>query len=323
MQSGVIVIWSLNVDSAAVTSLFRGDPFGDPQTGCVVYTITGVNITNHNHVSNDFSNAQLASIGAAPNAGPVSVTESPFFALAAPSGGLSGDLGFNNNPNVAGAPATAATATLSGSFTIVGNSTAGGGFIDGNSLPTGVTATYDLSFGLSTTTGALLSAGAGEGNGLGAGNGDAFFAPTNGNFSGNLVFGAATISGVSFSGAPVDSGFVFSNGSVDSVDLLGLASQSFSGTNDAILTDAAGNTLVDFATSVLPGQVLLDITNDNLFEGQELGDAIFAITNGGGHLRGFTLGTNFSFDVTAVPEPSSFALLGLMGMGLGCVRRRR
>jgi len=262
--------------------------------------VAGVNVTNHNHVSTNFSNGELASIGAAPSSGSVSVTESPFFALANPSGGLSGDLGFNNNPNVAGAPSTASTATLSGAYTIVGNATAGGGFTDGNSLPVGVTATYDISFEISTTTGALLSAGAGEGNGLGAGNGDAFFASTNGNFSGNLVFGPATITGVSFTGAPADTRFAFSNGSVDSVDLLGLSSQSFSGTNDAVLTNAAGNTVVSFATSTSAGQVVLDATNNNLFEAQELGDAILVVTNGGLHVRGFTLGTNFSYEISEV-----------------------
>ena len=267
-------------------------------------TNTGVNITNHNHVSSIFNNEELVEIGAAPNGadlenGDIGVVESPFFALANPSGGLSGDLGFNNNPNVADAPATAATATLSGTFTVVGDSTAAGGFTDGNGLPAGITATYDISFQLSTTTGDLLSAGLSEGNGLGAGNGDAFFAPTNGNFSGDLVFGPATISGVSFTGTPTDSSASFSNGSVDSVDLLGLSSQSFGGTNDAILTNTAGDTVIEFTTDATEaGQVFIDATNDNLFDGQELGDAILAVTNGGLHVRGFTLGANFSYDIS-------------------------
>jgi len=291
---------------------------------CAVHgaSVTGVNITNHNHISGNFSNAQLADIGAAPSVGTPSVTESPFFAGANPSGGLSGDLGFNNNPNVSGAPITATSATLTGTFTIIGDSTAGGGFSDGNSLPSGITATYTISFGLSTTTGALLSAGAGEANGLGAGAGDAFFASGNANFSGALQFGSATISGVSFTGSPTDTGFIFSNGTVDAVELLGISSISFTGTNDAILTNSAGATVVEFATAATPGQILVDGTNDNLFDGQALGDANFLVTNGGAHLTGFTLGTNFSFDVTPIPEPSTSLLIGLVGIPI-LLRRHR
>lgn len=272
-----------------------------------------VNVTSHNHISANSNPIAAAS----------TITESPFFAGAPASNGLSGDLGFNNNPVTTG-PATSSTATLGGTFTLVGNATAAPGFNDGNGLPTGITATYDISFDLSTTTNALLSAAVSEANGLGAGNGDAFFAPTNGNFSGNLEFGAATISNVSFTGTSADPLYVFSNGSVDSIDLLGLSSASFTGTNDAILTDAAGNTVVDFATSATPGQVLIDATNNNLFTGQELGDAVFAVTNGGAHLRGFTLGANISFDIdlVVIPEPSSAAFLGLFALGLGTRRRR-
>lgn len=281
-----------------------------PIVGFAGGTVTGVNATNHNHISGNFNVAQLETIGAAPSDEAPSVTESPFFALANPSGGLSGDLGFNNNPNsgAPGAPETATTVTLAGTFTIVGNSTAAGGFANGNGLPAGVTATYDISFQLSTTTDDLLSAAVTESNGLGAGNGDAFFVPTNGNFSGDLVFGAATITGVSFAGTPTDTGFSFANGAINSVDLIGIRSASFTGTNDAVLTDAAGATVVEFTTtSPAPeGEVLINNTNANLFEGQPLGDAILAVTNGGMHLLGFTLGTNFSYDIT----PTSATLVG-------------
>lgn len=276
-----------------------------PTVPFVAGTVNAVSVSHHNHISDNFTSAELESVGAAPSAGTPSVTESPFFALANPSGGLSGDLGFNNNPNADAptAPATAATTTVSGTITIVGDSTATGGFADGNRLPAGVTATYDISFDLSTTTGALLSAGVAEANGLGAGNGDAFFTPSNGNFSGNLVFGAATISGVSFAGSPTDAGYVFANGSINSIDLVGLRSASFTGSNDAILTDAAGGTVVEFTTNgSASGEILINDTNNNLFEGQPLGDAILAVINGGMHLKGFTLGTNFSYDISEIPS---------------------
>ncbi len=270
-------------------------------------TISLINVTNHNHISSNFNNNELLSIGAAPNGadlsmGEIGVIESPFFALAAPSGGLSGDLGFANNPNLDGGPTTSATATISGTFTLVGDSTAAGEFTDGNGLPAGITATYDISFGLSTTDGSILSAGVSESNGFGAGNGDAFFTPANGNFSGNLIFGAATISNVSFSGTPTDAGFVFSNGTVDSIDLLGLSSASFTGTNDAVLLAADNTTvLVDFTTDPVadPTETFLNATNDNLFDAQELGNAILAVTNGGLHVRGFTLGANLSYEIAS------------------------
>jgi hypothetical protein len=258
-------------------------------------TIGFTNVTSHNHVS----------VNSNPIADASTITQSPFFAGAPASNGLSGDVAFNNNPVTTG-PMTSATATIGGTFTVIGNSTAAGGFTDGNSLPSGITVTYDISFDLSTTTGALLSAGLSESNGLGAGAGDAFFAPANGNFSGNLIFGAATISNVSFTGSPTDAGFVFSNGTVDSIDLLGLASASFNGSNDAVLLASDNSTvLVDFTTDAASTtETLIDATNGNLFAGQELGNAIFAATNGGAHLRGFTLGANLSYEI----DPSS--LLG-------------
>ncbi len=255
-------------------------PITQPQT------ISFANVTNHNHVSANSNPVADAS----------TISESPFFAGAPASNGLSGNLGFNNNPVTSGPP-TSPTATLSGTFTVVGNATAGGGYTNGNGLPTGITVTYDISFDLSTTDGSNLSAGVSESNGLGAGNGDAFFTPTNNNFSGNLIFGAATISNVSFAGTPTDEGFIFSNGTVDSIDLLGISSASFSGTNDAVLLAADNMTvLVDFTTDTTSTtETLIDATNNNLFAGQELGDAILGVTNGGLHVRGFTLGANLSY----------------------------
>ncbi len=253
-------------------------------------TINFVNVTQHMHISEDSNPIAAAS----------KITESPFFAGAPASNGLSGDVAFNNNPVVTG-PATSPTATISGSFTLVGNASAAGGYTDGNGLPAGVTVNYDVSFDLSTTNGSNLSAGLSESNGLGAGNGDAFFTPANNNYSGNLIFGAATISYVSFSGTPADTNYVFSNGTVDSIELLGLSSKSFTGTNDAVLLAADNTTvLIDFTTDPVanPGETLIDGTNNNLFDGQQLGDAIFAVTNGGAHIRGFTLGTNLSFFIS-------------------------
>jgi hypothetical protein len=112
-----------------------------------------------------------------------------------------------------------------------------------------------------------------------------------------LIFGAATISNVSFAGTPTDEGFIFSNGTVDSIDLLGISSASFTGTNDAVLLAADNMTvLVDFTTDTTSTtETLIDATNNNLFAGQELGDAILGVTNGGLHVRGFTLGANLSY----------------------------
>jgi len=193
------------------------------------FEATGV--TTHDHLSNSDLSIEAGEL-------------SPFFAGFPGAGGLTGNIPFANNPST---PAQPSVGTISGTVTVVGSAT-GPDFDNGNGLPTGLTVSYDLSFQLSTTNGALLSAGVSEANGLGAGTADAFFTPGNGNFSGNLVFGPATISNVSFTGSVSSSDFqlVAGSGAVESVDLVGLISQSFNGTNDAVLTDAAGTTVVSF-----------------------------------------------------------------------------
>ena len=147
-----------------------------------------------------------------------------------------------------------------------------------------------------------------------------------------MEFGAATLLGLSITGAVTDPNFDFVAGSetLNSVSLVGLTSNSFSGTDDAVLFDGSGGIVIDFANSsqtadLAAGQTLIDNSGGNLFAPQLLGDAVLQITSGVAHLRGFDLLADLSYDIepAAVPEPGSASLLGLVALGLGTVRRRR
>ena len=95
--------------------------------------------------------------------------DSPFFAFAsdangtsyfyAPANGVAGDLISGNGDQT----------NVTGTLSIVGNSSALTNFNDGNRLPSGVTLTFDFGFTISTSDGLLVTAAGNTGNGLGVG----------------------------------------------------------------------------------------------------------------------------------------------------------
>ena len=238
------------------------------------------------------------------NPGPIS----PFFTQATdankilrifdPAAGLSGDLvsGAGNSTNV------------SGTVTIVGSSNAITNFRDGNGLPRGVTLTYDLSFTISTSDGLLVTAGGNTGNGLapGALPFDVF------NPGESIDFSAATVSNISFTGAPTDPGVTFTPGTVSGVGLSQFRSSNFGeASNGATLSN--GTDTVGFGVSM--GSIASQVAMNNGFTAAPRFPAMMMDTpitltmdSGTFNLKGFELTTFLDYEFTSPTAGANVAL---------------
>ena len=131
--------------------------------------------------------------------------------------------------------------SVSGTITIVGNSNSSTNFNDGNRLPKGITLTYDVSFSVSTGDGVLVSAAGNTGNGIAPGDNPPYGAFDPGEA---IEFSPASITNVSFSGAPTEPGVTFIPGAVTGVGLTQFRSNNFGeGAQGAVLdngTDTVG-----------------------------------------------------------------------------------
>ena len=215
-----------------------------------------------------------------------------------PATGLSGDLasGAGNSTNV------------SGTITVVGSSNAITNFRDGNGLPKGVTLTYDVSFTVSTSDGLLVTAGGNTGNGLapGALPFDVFDPGE------SIEFSAATVSNVSFTGAPTDPGVTFTPGTVAGVGLSQFRSNNFAeASNGATLSK--GTETVGFGVSM--GNIASQVAMNNGFTAAAsfpamMMDAPITLTMDTGtfNLKGFELRTFLDYEFTSPTAGANVAL---------------
>jgi len=253
-------------------------------------------------------------------------TESPFFASVVrqdtgssfswnAASGLSGTAvhGVSGNP--------ASSSVVSGTLVYVGNSTFASGYTDGNGLAEGLSFSYDLEFTISGTPGAgefFAVAGGNSGNGIGLLNSTTAF--YSGIQPGQILnFSAATASNLQLSGSPTEAGIVISDFTLDDVSMDAFRSNSF---NEA----ASGATLSNGLTSFGFGTSGAGIMNNNYsgsFAPFSLLDGPLTLTGDAGslHLKGFQIRNDFTYDFSAVPEPSSFAMICVTGLLV--LRRRR
>ena len=190
--------------------------------------------------------------------------------------------------------------TVSGTITVVGNSSAVTSYSDGNRLPTGVTLSYDLAFRISTADGLLVTAGGNTGNGLAPG--DMPFGAFDPGES--IEFTAAQISNVAFTGTPTAPDVTFTPGTVSDVGLSQFRSANFvEATNGAVLDNGTDSVGFGISTGSLASGVAMNngFFNGTRFPALSMASPITltmdAASAGTFNLKGIEFTTSFDYEV--------------------------
>ena len=284
---------------------------GTPLTPALAVQINGRGFTNHSH--DQFSDPALAS--------------SPFFTgalnsdlttqyLPAPSNGLAGSI---KTPNGPGASPAGSSTTISGRVTINGNATSAGAdaivgneddWLNGNSLPAGVTLSYDVTFTIAAANGLnLITANGNTGNGLGIANSATqnYGALNAGEV---LQISAVTTANHAWSGTPTES-FAFTPISFGVTRFTAFRSPNFvEATDTATLSDGTNTWGFGTATGTTASNVAMENTLGSTFTAAG-GDVPLTFTtntgSGGWNLKGFQLSTPVSYEIVAVAPPATDA----------------
>ena len=264
--------------------------------------ITGLGFSNHSH--DQFGDVTP---GSPFFTGTVHATNGTQY-VTGPSNGLSGSIKtLNSTVDSPLGPST----TVSGRVTINGNATAAGvdlapgtadDWLDGNTLPAGVTLSYDLSFTIAAANGAnLITANGNTGNGLAIAN-DA--AQNYGNLDAGevLQISAIATSNHAWGGVPTEP-FLFTPISFGVTKFAALRSNTFDEPTEA-MTISDGTNTWGFGTSTgTAGSGLIMENNLGNPFGPAGGDVPLTITTDAGawSLKGFRLSTPVAYDVVAAP----------------------
>lgn len=280
-------------------------------TPALAVQINGRGFTNHSH--DQFSDAANAS--------------SPFFTgalnadlvtqyLPKPSNGLAGSIKTPNGPGTS--PAGSST-TISGRVTITGNATSAGAdtivgneddWLNGNSLPVGVTLSYDVTFTIASSNGRnLITANDNTGNGLGiANNATQNYGALN--VGEVLNISAVTTSNHAWGGTPTES-FAFTPISFGVTRFTAFRSPNFvEATDTATLSDGTNSWGFGLATGTTGSNIAMENTLGSTFPGAGGDVALTFTTNtgsGGWNLKGFQLSTPVSYEIVAVAPPAADA----------------
>ncbi|WP_428307029.1 hypothetical protein [Lacipirellula sp.] len=213
-----------------------------------------------------------------------------------------------------GAVATAVTTKKS--FSIAGDSTAVGNWIDGNRIPAGITLKFDAELTITAipapgsylTMPGVNSSISAANRGIGV---TQTFGPTginDINLSAGLEFSAVTVSNVSFTGTPTETGFTFTPGGVSNFGTTVFRSNVFQEANHGmVLTpiNAPANT-IGFGTAT--GAIASNLVMDNNFGGSGASSSVFArqtgpytlvVTQGAGCIKGLAMDYDVTYDVSA------------------------
>ncbi|BBO32465.1 PEP-CTERM sorting domain-containing protein [Lacipirellula parvula] len=253
------------------------------------------------------------------NVSPV-IVESPFFAAVrdttggntdyttVPAGGLIGSIKTPNHPSttLSAGPST----TVSGRVTVTGNATSAGvdltpgtadDWLDGNSLPAGVTLSYDVSFTISSANGNNLVGTAGNtSNGLGISNGSSNTGLLD---TGEVLnFSAITTSNYAWGGTPTES-FAFTPISHGTPKFNSFRSFNFDESINEAVTLSDGTNTWGFGAAT--GTIQSGIKMENDFSATFTpagGDVPLTMTMGAATsfgLKGFRLSIPVSYDIVA------------------------
>ena len=243
------------------------------------------------------------------------------------------------------APITPAQAALNSSITtaksysIVGNSTAAGGWTDGNKIPTGVTLTFNAQFTFNaigqnylTVPGNSSTTAAGGISGAGArGIGITFQNDAGGiddmDLNEGIGVSAITVSNVLFAGAPTDPNYTFTPGTVSNFGTRVFRSNNFAeATGGMLLTNTVTGGTIGFGlqTGTVASNLVIDngFTTGTFDAARQTGPYTLVVTSGNSVIKGIGMAYDVSYDITAIPEPTAAMLVagGLAALGL---RRRR
>ena len=274
------------------------------QSSALAVEITGLGFTNHSH--DQFGDA-TAVPGSPFFTGTVHATNGTQY-VTEPANGLHGSI---KSPNSTVDSPTGSTTNITGRVTIVGNATAAGvdltpntadDWLDGNTLPAGVTLSYDVSFSTNSTNGNLLiTANGNTGNGLAIAN-DA--AQTHGNLDTDevLQISAVTTSNHVWAGAPTEA-FLFTPGSFGVTKFNAFRSNSFDEPSEgATLSDGTNTWGFGTATGTVASGIIMNNGLSNTFSGAG-GDVPLTFTTnvGSWSLKGFRLSTPINYSIVPAP----------------------
>jgi hypothetical protein len=255
--------------------------------------INGLGFSNHSH--DNFNDTP-------PNA------SSPFFTstlhanaangtqyFLSASNGLAGSVKTPNGPDDS---PFGPTTVVSGRVTIVGNSTSAGEWLDGNTLPSGVRLSFDVSFTISAANGSnLITAAGNTGNGLGIANAaDQFYGAIDPGET--LLISTIATSDPVWTGEPTEP-YTFTPISIGVTRFNSFRSNSFAeATAGATLSDGVNTWGFGQSTGTIASGLVMENNFNATFAGAG-GDVplTFTTESGSWNLKGFRLATPVAYEI--------------------------
>jgi hypothetical protein len=205
------------------------------------------------------------------------------------------------------AAATTTSTTPKKSFSISGNSTAAGNWVDGNGVPAGITLTFDAQFTITALpTGSILTTPGPSGGTLGRGIGvtQVVGGANDINLGNGIEVSPVIVSNVSFTGALAEPGFTFTPGGVSDFGTILFRSNNFDeATQGMVLTQGADT--IGFGTAT--GSIASNLVVSNNFgppggDGsvfpRQSGPYTLLVTEGVSVIKGIKLGYDVTYDIT-------------------------
>ena len=246
-----------------------------------------------------------------------SQTNSAFFTLTADgSVALLPDGGWAPLVPTQAAAATTTSTTPKKSFSILGNSTAAGNWVDGNGIPAGITLGFDAQFTITALpTGSLLTNPGASGSAMGRGIGVTQTSGPTGlndiNTGNGIEVSPVTVSNVNFTGALAEPGFNFTPGGVSGFGTVLFRSGNFdetgAGADGMVLTQGTDTIGFGAATGSLASNLVVD-NNFGPFQNpagtssafpRQSGPYTLIVTQSVGVIKGMTLQYDVTYDVSA------------------------
>ncbi|MBA4104116.1 MAG: hypothetical protein C0485_00030 [Pirellula sp.] len=212
-----------------------------------------------------------------------------------------------------GAVATAVTTKKS--FSIVGDSTALGNWVDGNRIPAGITLAFDAELTITALpTGSYLTL-PGANSSISAASRGIGVTQTFGatgindiNTGAGLEVSAVTVSNVNFTGALAEAGFTFAPGGVSGFGTTVFRSNVFQEANHGMVLTPINDPTQTIGFGKATGTVASNLVMDNNFGGvgatssvfpRQTGPYTLVVTEGAGCIKGFAMEYDVTYDVSA------------------------